>query len=139
MRFAGSDSAMASLFGGVKSPEYDELANLGTKARAQEEQTAMEADSFVAQSRNKARAIEEGAKYAAEATRAQGQANMFSGAMGALGSLGSAGIGAMGSSPNTFSGYSYSDFGNSMNSNPFSASAMKPSMSFMQGANINLR
>ena len=97
MRFAGSDSAMASLFGGVKSPEYDELANLGTKARAQEEQTAMEADSFVAQSRNKARAIEEGAKYAAEATRAQGQANMFSGAMGALGSLGSAGIGAMGS------------------------------------------
>jgi hypothetical protein len=95
MRFAGSDSAMASLFGGVKSPEYDELANLGTKARAQEEQAAMEADSFVAQSRNKARAIEEGAKYAAEATRAQGQANMFSGAMGALGSLGSAGIGAM--------------------------------------------
>ena len=93
MRFAGSDSAMASLFGGVKSPEYDELANLGTKARAQEEQAAMEADSFVAQSRNKARAIEEGAKYAAEATRAQGQANMFSGAMGALGSLGSAGIG----------------------------------------------
>jgi hypothetical protein len=96
-RFAGSDSAMASLFGGVKSPEYDELANIGTKARAQEKQTAMEADSMVAQSRNKARAIEEGAQYAADAARAQGQANMFGSAMGALGSLGSAGIGAMGS------------------------------------------
>ena len=136
MRFAGSDSAMASLFGGVKTPEYDKLANLGIEARGQEEQSAMEADSFVAQSRNKAKAIEEGARYAAEATRAQGQASMFGGAMSALGSLGSAGIGAMGSNPNTFSGNSYSDFGNSMNGNPFSSGSMNSMPSFMTGVNF---
>ena len=123
MRFAGSDSAMASLFGGVKSPEYDELANIGTKARAQEKQTAIEADSMVAQSRNKARAIEEGAQYAADAARAQGQANMFGSAMGALGSLGSAGIGAMGSNPRVSSGYSFSDFAGSGGGGAFAPGA----------------
>ena len=122
-RFAGSNSAMASLFGGMKSPEYDKLANVGTQARAQNEQSAMEADSFVEQSRNKARAIEEGAKYAAEASKAQGQANMFGSAMGALGSLGSAGIGAMGSNSGLSSGYSFSDFAGSGGGGAFAPGA----------------
>ena len=112
MRFAGSDSAMASLFGGVKSPEYDKLANLGTESRGMLEQTAMQADAHVRKSEKQAEGLIEQAEYAGAAAKAQGAAQgqssmmsgISSGIAGIAGGFGSMG-GTGGATPSSSYGY----------------------------------
>ena len=115
-RFAGSDSAMASLFGGMKTPEYDKLANLGIEARGQTEQTAMKADATARKAQKEAQGLVDQAEFAGAATKAQAaaqsQSSMMSGLMGGIGSIASAGIGSMGSTGGAMpSSYGASTFG----------------------------
>ena len=129
MRFAGSDSAMQSLFGKMSNYTPGEIEDLGTKALSSTRQATTEADFMVDKAGIDAEALVEGAKYGAEATKAQGKAagqqgmmggitSGISGLIGGFGSMGTSGGATPASS--TMSGYNYSDFGDSMNANPFS-------------------
>ncbi len=128
-RFAGSDSAMQSLFGKMSNITPGKIENLGTKARSSTRTTETQADFMVDKAGIDAEAMVKAAEYGAESTKAQGQAagqssmmggisSGISGIVGGFGSMGTSGGAAPASS--TMSGYSYSDFGNSMNANPFS-------------------
>ena len=138
-RFAGSDSAMASLFGGVKSPEYDKLANLGIEARGQNEQTAMEADAYARKSQKEAQGLVDQAEFGAEATRAQGAAQgqssmmsgLSSGIQGIVGGFGSMG-GSGGATP---SSYAYGGLNSGGAFAPGALSNKGYNPSFMDGVN----
>ena len=115
MRFAGSDSAMASLFGGVKSPEYDKLANLGTESRGMLEQTAMQSDAHVRKSEKQAEGLIEQAEHAGAAAKAQGaaqgQSSMMSGISSGIAGI-AGGFGSMGGTGGAMpSSYGASTFG----------------------------
>ncbi len=124
-RFAGSDSAMASLFGGGTGLELDKLANLGTQSRAQNEQTAMEADAHVRKSEKQAQGLLDQAEFGASATRAQGAAagqqsmmsGLSSGIQGIAGGLGSMG-GTGGATPSSYA------YGGLSNGGAFAPSGM---------------
>jgi len=120
-RFAGSDSAMQSLFGNMSNITPGKLENLGTEARSSTRNAITEGDFMVDKADIDAEAMVKAAKYGAEATRAQGQSagqqglmggisSGISGIMGGIGSMGTSG----GASPAT-----YGTFSNSMNANPF--------------------
>ena len=128
MRFAGSDSAMQSLFGKMSNITPGKLENLGTETRSSTRNAQTEGDFMVDKANIDAEAMVKAAKYGADATRAQGQAagqssmmggisSGISGIIGGFGSMGTSGGAVPASS--SMSGYSYSDFGNSMNANPF--------------------
>lgn len=135
MRFAGSNSAMQSMFGNMSNYTPGVIQDLGTKALSSTKQAETEADFMTSKAGIDAEALVKGAEYGAESLKAQGKAqgkaaghsslmsgisSGISGIMGGIGSMGTSG-GAMPAS-STMSGYNYSDFGNSMNANPFASS-----------------
>ena len=125
MRFAGSDSAMAAMFGGDPAkPRFDQMAQIGVQGQSKQRQTAFAADAHAEQSDINAAATIDIAKANAAATRAagaaQGQSSMMSGLAGGIGSIfGSLGsVGAATPVSTTASGISYS----SLFKNPISFS-----------------
>jgi len=114
-RFAGSDSAMASLFGGMQSPEYDKLSKLGLQALSSTRQAGMKGDVMAQTADINAQAMVDAAEYGAAATEARGkaagQSSLFSGiGSGISGIVG--GIGSMGTSGGaTPASYGASTFG----------------------------
>ncbi len=138
-RFAGSDSAMASLFGGGTGLELDKLANIGTQARAKNEQTAMEADAHVRKKEKEAQGLIDQAEFGGEATRAEGAAagqqsmmsGLSSGIQGIAGGFASMG-GTGGATPSSFSFGDLSS-GGAFAPEAFSTKAYNPS--FMDGVN----
>ena len=97
MRFAGSDSAMQSLFGKMSNITPGKLENLGTEARSSTRTTETEADFMVDKAGIDAEAMVKAAKYGAEATKAQGEAAGQSSMMGGISSGISGIIGGFGS------------------------------------------
>ena len=107
MRFAGSDSAMAAMFGADPAkPRFDQMSQIGVQGQSKQRQTAFAADAYAEKSDINAAATIDIAKANAEATKAagaaQGQASAVSGIAGGIGSmfgsLGSLG-GGMGAKP----------------------------------------
>ena len=96
-RFAGSDSAMASLFGGGTGLELDKLANLGTKARAQNEQSAMEADAYGRKAAKQAQGIVDQGEAEADMIRSQASSQDSQGWASAIGGFGQQVLGGLGS------------------------------------------
>tara|TARA_R110002012_G_scaffold105556_1_gene246493 strand:- start:266 stop:691 length:426 start_codon:yes stop_codon:yes gene_type:complete len=125
MRFAGSDSAMQSMFGNMSNYTPGVIQDMGTKALSSMKQAETEADFMTSKAGIDAEALVKGAEYGAEAIKAQGKAqgqtagnsslmsgisSGISGIMGGIGSMGTSG-GAMPASygASTFGG---TDIGN---------------------------
>ena len=101
MRFASSPSfqnAMLAVSGtGV---DFGDLTDMGQKGRSMQQQTALGSIGKLKSAEEQARGMVEAAKYAASATRAQGQAagqaSMFGGMMSGISGL-AGGLGSMNS------------------------------------------
>ena len=127
MRFAGSDSAMQSMFGKMSNYTPGVIQDMGTKALSSTRQAETKADFMTSKADIDAEALVKGAEYGAEAIVAQGKAQgqtagnsslmsgISSGISGIMGGIGSMGI-TGGAAPAT-----YGAFSNSMNANPGSS------------------
>ena len=143
MRFAGSDSAMQSLFGKMSNITPGKLENLGTEARSSTRNAQTEGDFMVDKADIDAEAMVKAAKYGAEATKAQGQAAGQSSMMGGISSGISGligGFGSMGTSGGaTPASYGASTFGGTSIGNNYSSGfgmGKVPNTSFAQGINL---
>lgn len=95
MRFAGSDSAMQSLFGNMSKNTPGVLEDLGTKTRSSTRNAVTEGQFNIDKAKIDAEAIKEGAQIQASAIRSQNQSNMMGDIFGAVGSI-AGGLGSMG-------------------------------------------
>ena len=74
MRFAGSDSAMQSMFGNMSNYTPGVIQDMGTKALSSTRQAETKADFMTSKADIDAEALVKGAEYGAEAIVAQGKA-----------------------------------------------------------------
>ena len=98
MRFAGSESAMASMFGDMGSPEYDQQAAVGIEGNSLQRQMRSKSEAMALGAANMGKSAVASAEAQAEAIEAQGaaqgQASMASGLAGGIGSI-AKGFGSM--------------------------------------------
>ena len=124
-RFAGSDSAMQSLFGKMSNITPGETEDLGVQARSATRNAMTEGDAMVDMAGINAEATLAQAAAGASAIKAGGEAQAQAGMMGGI-SSGIAGIaggfGSMGNSGGAAPATGgYGKFANSMNANPFAS------------------
>ena len=144
MRFAGSDSAMQSLFGNMSKNTPGVLEDLGTKTRSSTRNAVTEGQFNIDKAKIDAEAIKEGAQIKADAIRSQNQSNMMGDIFGAVGSI-AGGLGSMGGGggegfgsfgSGAFGSGGYGDIGDKY-SGAFTSGQKSP-FSFAQGMNFKM-
>ena len=120
-RFAGSSPQIQSFMSGDFSPRYDEQADIYSKAKSFERQTAMDSEAYtaaagldsmgkIASAHHQARGIEAGGMERAAGHQAAGMQGLFGGLAKGIGGMNFGGGASAASVPKVGHGYAGSGF-----------------------------